>query len=660
MTSNNNKISKEALMGQAILIRRVEEELLELSRQGLLSGTVHTCIGQEYSALAFCTQMQTSDIVFSNHRCHGHYIARTGDHAGLIAEVMGKSTGTCGGIGGSQHLCKDNFYSNGIQGGILPVSAGLAMSHKLNQNKSIGTVFMGDGTLGEGLFYETMNIISKWEIPLLVVLENNYYAQTTSSSDTLAGDILLRAQSFGIKTYEGSTENYEALFTTAKESLDYVRDNCKPAFHLVNTYRLSPHSKGDDFREESELEEHRKKDPIHKFSNQSKEPYAKLLAEANKLVATAIQEAKEAPDPEFDNYTKGMADIGNINDNTNWQAYELQNNSERLINKINQALHYLFSKHDDVLLVGEDLLEPYGGAFKASKGLSDEYPDRIFSTPISEAAITGICNGLAIGGKRPLLEVMFGDFMTLTMDQLINHASKFYHMYNKQVNCPLIVRTPMGGKRGYGPTHSQCLDKFLIGIDNVKVLALNNFIDPKDVYSTIYDKEQHPTIVIENKIDYTRKFQSLKGNLVKKYSIEISNHDYPTLRLHPGQSQADVSIISYGATNYDALESLDKLFEENEILAEIIIPLQIHPLPLSDLISAIHTDYVFVLEEGSATGGFGSEVIAALTEFGPPLKKMARIASLPIPVPASKILERQILINVDSIVDVIERVLNDH
>ena len=123
----------------------------------------------------------------------------------------------------------------------------------------------------------------------------------------------------------------------------------------------------------------------------------------------------------------------------------------------------------------------------------------MISTPISEAGIVGMGIGLSLIGYRPFVEIMFGDFMALCFDQIINHASKFHHMYNKQVFCPVVIRTPMGGGRGYGPTHSQTLDKILVGIDNVSVVALNPFIDPKSIYEEIYKNEFHPVVVIENK-----------------------------------------------------------------------------------------------------------------------------------------------------------------
>ena len=163
---------------RAYLVRVVEQELLNLFAAGRLSGTTHTCIGQEMSAVALAAALDRGkDTVVSNHRCHGHYLAWADDPDGLLAEVMGKATGVCGGLGGSQHLSARGFFSNGIQGGIVPVAAGLAYAQKLAESGGIVAVCIGDGTLGEGVVYEALNMAAKWSLPLLVVLENNLYAQ---------------------------------------------------------------------------------------------------------------------------------------------------------------------------------------------------------------------------------------------------------------------------------------------------------------------------------------------------------------------------------------------------------------------------------------------------------------------------------------------------
>ena len=257
------------LQSKAILIRSVEQRLLELFKEGRLFGTVHTCIGQEWTGVAIAQALKNEDLIFSNHRCHGHYLAKTGDVEGLIGEIMGKQNGMCGGRGGSQHICSQHFYSNGIQGGIVPVAAGLAMAQKLSDTGLISVVFIGDGTLGEGALYETLNIASIWGLPLLVVLENNYYAQSTSQTQTLAGDILARGEAFGIKTAYANTWNPEELLEIAANCVSYVRDEGRPLFLKIDTYRLMAHSKGDDDRDPAEVKDYWTKDPIAIFRKHS-------------------------------------------------------------------------------------------------------------------------------------------------------------------------------------------------------------------------------------------------------------------------------------------------------------------------------------------------------------------------------------------------------
>ncbi|MFP5451049.1 MAG: thiamine pyrophosphate-dependent dehydrogenase E1 component subunit alpha, partial [Thermoleophilia bacterium] len=180
-------------------ILRFEETLLEMFSQGLLVGTTHTCIGQEANAVGVIAHLDNErDIVVSNHRCHGHFLAFTADRLGLLAEVMGRVDGVSGGRGGSQHLCAPNFYTNGIQGSIVPLTTGMAVAQKRREDGAIATVFIGDGTLGQGAVYECLNIAALWDLPLLIVVEDNHYAQTTPRTLAVAGSVPARAEAFGV------------------------------------------------------------------------------------------------------------------------------------------------------------------------------------------------------------------------------------------------------------------------------------------------------------------------------------------------------------------------------------------------------------------------------------------------------------------------------
>jgi len=637
-------MNKEAIK-EAILIRRVEESFLELFSLGKLNGTVHTCVGEEFSAVAFAGQLEKRDFIFSNHRCHGHYISFTKDYEGLLAELMGKEIGTCGGVGSSQHLCKNNFYSNGIQGGIVPVAAGMAFANKLKNNDSIGIVFIGDGTLGEGVVYETMNIISKWEIPLIIVCENNSYAQSTPQDINLAGDILLRAKAFGIKTYHSNTWDSDKLIEDAKKSIDEVRATKKPIFHLVDTYRLNPHSKGDDYRDSDEIEKFRQKDPINIFAKSNPKEYEEIVNEVNKKIKDYIDSIEDKNELDIKEYYKD----NNESKKSNWN--KLETIDTRQVELLNRFFDEYLAKDKDMLFIGEDILSPYGGAFKVAKELSTKYPKQVISTPISEQAITGISNGLALAGMKPYLEIMFGDFITLSLDQIINHASKFYHMYNRQITCPIVIRTPMGGGRGYGPTHSQTLDKFLVGIDNVKTIALNTLIDPAILYKEIH-KQKHPVIVIENKLDYGRKIAKKR---IKNYLYEMNDDKFPLIRLRPIKSKPTATIVTYGGMVDTVIDTIEELFIEHDIKSEVFVLTKIHPLDLTEVIESVReSGRLYTIEEGSSFAGIGAEVIAQVTEALDKHFIARRVASLPVPIASSKTLESEVITNKNRLIKVIK------
>ena len=625
----NHKILKDALR-----IRKVEEKFLELFSQGKLNGTVHTCVGQEFSAVAFAGQLKKKDFIFSNHRCHGHYLAFTGDTRGLLAELLGKASGTCGGIGSSQHLCHNNFFSNGIQGGIVPVAAGYALGNKLRNTGAVGIVFIGDGTLGEGTLYETMNIISKWEIPLLIVCENNFYAQSTPQHINLAGDILARAEAFGIKTGKGNTWDPEALMHQAREAIDYVRTGTKPCFFLVETYRLNAHSKGDDDRDPADVARYSEKDFLNIFRNEAPDYYQKYRDALNGEIDSLVEEILRESDLHIDQYYQDTAFVTS----RNWTPLESIN--KRQVELLNAWFRDKITTADNLVFLGEDVLSPYGGAFKVSRELSFLRPDRVFSTPISESALTGISNGLALNGFKPFAEIMFGDFMTLAFDQIVNHASKFYHMFNRKVTCPVVIRTPMGGKRGYGPTHSQTLDKFLVGIDNVKTLALNTFLDPAVIYRSVYE-EQHPVIVIENKTDYGKKIAQLR---LANFIYERNEDPYPVVRIRPSVSIPTLTIVAYGGMADTVAGILDQVFTETDHKPELIIPVMISHLPV-DLVAelASRTGRLLVIEEGTGYAGIGSELIASVMEKTDVRIKARRINALPVPIPSVKSLENIVL-----------------
>jgi 2-oxoisovalerate dehydrogenase E1 component len=638
---NNQKIIKSAVAS-----RLIEEKFLEIFSSGKLNGTVHTCIGQEFSGAAVLNSIRDDDFIFSNHRCHGHFMSSRFDADGLISELMGRSSGVSGGLGGSQHLFKDGFYSNGIQGGIVPVSAGLAYGQKLKGKGGISIVFIGDGTLGEGVIYECFNLVSKWSLPLLVVLEDNKYSQSTSQEETLAGEIEARFEAFGIETFVGNTWDWKNLAELSSNIIERIRKDSRPRFLRVETYRLKAHSKGDDTRSRDEVEPYEKLDPLNIFLNNLSIEDEKWVQELNESINTALLKSENAPqailpNDYFNNFFKSQEVI-------TWSLAK-KTNTARYVTILNETFASLMEEHQNILMLGEDIKSPYGGAFKATKGLSEKFPDRVRNTPISEAGIVGVGAGLGLMQFFPIVEIMFGDFVGLAFDQLVNHAAKFKQMYNQQVSCNLIVRTPMGGGRGYGPTHSQTLDKHFIGVPGLRVVALNSFTHPECIYKPLINKNAGPTLVLENKLMYGSYFQKM---VPEGFSLLHSNAVFPDALIKPDSNQVDVTLLGYGGTAEMMADAANILFEDHDIIAQVVVISMIYPFCIEPYIDLIQdSDSLILIEEGQGFASFSSEVISQLAERD-------LLASLTVRrvmpeiycIPSSGSLEKEVLPDVSKIV----------
>ncbi len=335
----------------------------------------------------------------------------------------------------------------------------------------------------------------------------------------------------------------------------------------------------------------------------------------------------------------------------------------RYSESLNQALHHLMEIDDKNFVLGEDIIDPYGGAFKITKGLSTAFPKQVFSTPISEAAITGFASGMAIRGYRPIVEIMFGDFITLCADQLVNGASKFNYMYNDKCPVPIVIRTPMGGGRGYGPTHSQSLEKIYFGIPGLKVVAPSHFHNPGQELITATN-DNVPVVFIENKLLYPmqlfRKNKLLSIEEIEEHSkyitVIVRNYD----KAESSNKSPDLTLITYGGVSR-IVEELLIDFVEEEIWIDVILPSLISPINIDSIIeSANSTGQVLVVEDGSSEFSWGKEIAYQLQKnvFKNLKKPVECIGAKLSPIPASFKLEQRMLINKikieKSIMDIIQ------
>ena len=328
---------------------------------------------------------------------------------------------------------------------------------------------------------------------------------------------------------------------------------------------------------------------------------------------------------------------------------------QRVVNHLNHALDTIMENDQSVILIGEDLLDPYGGAFKVTKGLSTKYKDRIISTPISEASIIGHAIGMAMAGMRPIVEIMFGDFLTLCTDQIINHAIKFNWMYNDKVKIPLVIRTAMGGGRGYGPTHSQSLENFYIGAPGLQIIAPNIVCNiEKLLYESVY--LDSPTLFIENKLLYPKYPFQEDSKKLKNFQLRYFGEKFPTFLLSINNfEQADVTVVTYGSMLETIIDIANTLYVDDEILVEIIAPTQIKPFNIKPILDRFEMSQLLVtVEEGHVSGGWGQNLTGVLSNHSISFNKPPQsIGALGYPLANTKVLEEKILPSKDRILQTI-------
>ena len=328
--------------------------------------------------------------------------------------------------------------------------------------------------------------------------------------------------------------------------------------------------------------------------------------------------------------------------------------TETYLDNLRRGLHAAMVSDERVVAIGEDILDPYGGAFKATRGLSTAFPTRVLTTPISEGAITGLANGMALRGMRPVVEIMFGDFITLCVDQIVNHAAKFVGMYDGQVTVPLVIRTPMGGGRGYGPTHSQSLERLFLGFPELSIVAPSLYHEPGRLLQQAIADER-PVLFVEHKLLYPARLAQAEETLA-------DGSAYPTavVRNHSRDERADVVFVSYGGCSLQVQRVLTALADE-EIRATAFFPsLLASPTPafLDAVVAA--SKRIVLVEDGYWRFGWTAELAASLVEHAGASGglRIARAGARGSVIPANKALEREILVSAERLAQAVASLLN--
>ena len=329
----------------------------------------------------------------------------------------------------------------------------------------------------------------------------------------------------------------------------------------------------------------------------------------------------------------------------------------KFVNSINTALENILNNHEEVILYGQDLLDPYGGAFKATKGLSTKFPNRVLPAPISEGAMIGMAGGMAIGGLRPIVEIMFGDFIMLGADQLLNHLLKYAWMYNNKVEVPVTIRTSMGGRRGYGPTHSQSIEPILASLPGIKIVSPTYYHNPGKLLEHTVLNEVGVKVFCEYKMNYTRELIN-QTNCQDGISVKYTDKNYPTVSISNSEfDEPEILIISHGGNAILIEELLLDLLLEYELSVQANFPSLIKPCNFSELFQGIdNAEMVILIEESPKSYGWSSEIVSYMAEAGvADGKKIVRIGAEETPIPSSTLLEKKVLPSINKIISVIKK-----
>ena len=599
-------------------LRSFQDRVLDLIREHKVPGIAQLQQGQEASVVGMMRAIQPDDPVFATYRGHGHAMLKGTPLESLFAEIMGRATGCCGGKGGPMHLtdaARGNYGLYPIVAGHLPLAAGAALAIQYRRRSQVVLVDFGDGSIPQGIWHETLNMAALWKLPLIAVCQNNGYAVSVPFEAAHPVPVVERARAFGIPAESVDGQDPLAVHAAVSAAADRARRGGGPQLVETRTYRFVGHSQHDPdggatYRAEDEVAAWRLRDPLLltraslEASGVSAHELDAILEQARQESASASAAADLAPAPALQSAT---SDVYAAHDPTVGFAEELPRAAAGRDLAMNEALNEalaLAMEHDDSIIhLGEDTSRyGGGGVFRVTKNLVGRFgSERIRETPISEAGFTGIGAGAALLGLRPVVEIMFADFLMIVMDQLSNGAAKLRYMSGGQLRCPLVVRSNIGSRGGAAAQHSQSPHAIFTHLPGLKVVMPSNPHDAKGLLLTALSTED-PVLFLENKQLYFLKGPVPEG----MYRIPFGKAEIR----RPGTHCTLVG-ISYGVQL--ALEAATQLAAEG-LEVEVIDPRTLVPLDLDTIATSLaKTHRLVIVDEGYRSGNFGQTIAAEIT-----------------------------------------------
>jgi len=536
-----------SMLSQLALIRAFEEKVLELTSEGLVHGPAHSSIGQEGGAVGSILPLRPDDQVNGSHRGHHQFLAKAlswltpegldpraevrDDVQQLLqrslAEIMGLSQGFCRGRGGSMHLRWGEagaLGTNAIVGGGVPLAAGAAWAQRRAGEEGVVVTYFGDGAVNIGSVLETMNLAAAWALPLCFFIENNRYAVATAIEEvTREPRLSARGAGFGIPAWRVDGMDPMAVHLAMEEALAHMRAGLGPTLIEADVYRYF-HQSGPlpgsafGYRDKEEEAAWRDRDPLARTAGAMVERGLLSQAEADAVYGRARDAMSAAaadltepagnsrrirpalwPRPDF-------RDVGLRGDLTELQGARFEERPQyrgalqerKFIEVVSEVMGRRMEADPSIVILGEDIHRLRGGTNGATRGLAERFPDRVLGTPISEAAFCGLAGGMAMDGRfKPVVELMYADFLWVAADQLFNQIGKARHMFGGDLEVPLVLRTKVAMGTGYGSQHSMDPAGLFASSPGWRVVAPSNPFDYVGLMNAALDCRD-PVLVLEH------------------------------------------------------------------------------------------------------------------------------------------------------------------
>lgn len=630
-----------SLFRQILLPRMIEEKMLILLRQGKISKWF-SGMGQEAISVGAVAAMNADEYVLPMHRNLGMFTTRNVPLDRLFAQFQGKNEGFTKGRDRSFHFGTNEYKLVGMishLGPQLGVADGIALANKLRSENKATLVVTGDGGASEGDFHEALNTAAVWQLPVIFLIENNGYGLSTPSEEQFrCKQFIDKGIGYGMDTLQIAGNNILEVHQKISEAAQDIRKNPRPILVECMTFRMRGHEEasGTKYYPEGIQDEWTKKDPVVNYAHFLRE--LGIFTEQDE--ANLRKELKAEIDQGLDKaygYNDITPDISTeLNDvYAPFEYIEVKPASDkksekRLIDAVSDGLRQSMERHDNLVLMGQDIAK-YGGVFKVTEGFIEQFgADRVRNTPLCESAILGAGIGLSIKGMKSMVEMQFADFVSEGMTQICNNMAKLHYRWGQ--NADVVVRMPTGAGVAAGPFHSQSNEGWFFQIPGLKIAYPAFPYDAKGLLATAFN-DPNPVMFFEHKALY----RSIKQEVPDEY------YTLPFGEAALLKEGDQASVITYGMGVHWALNWLE---ENPDVSADVLDLRTLAPLDAEAIFKSVRkTGRALVLHEDTLTGGIGGELCALITQkcFESLDAPVMRCASMDTPVPFTPVLEKQFL-----------------